>query len=215
VITSNSGSGSGEGSEPPPFKRKKSSSDEESSSSSSDGGGGGGVKVKKEGVPFGAADIGDEVVEVRGISGGNGVFSSQATTSATQSSSFASSLHPTASIGGGGGGGGKMEVQNDDDEDIAFVGCSGGTITFSDMPHPRDSCFAFPFSMQGSPSSNEKFCHNCYCYVCDTKASECIEWVCLYIHTYRHTDTHTSNANISTHARNIIRIPSHKKLQSR
>jgi len=40
-----------------------------------------------------------------------------------------------------------------------------------EYPHSRKDCARFPMSQDPA-----KFCGNCYCYVCDVKASECRSW---------------------------------------
>jgi hypothetical protein len=58
----------------------------------------------------------------------------------------------------------------DDDEEIKFVGATGKN-PLSDFAHPRYDCIIKPFSREPT-----NFCPNCYCYVCDVKASECEQW---------------------------------------
>ena len=60
-----------------------------------------------------------------------------------------------------------LYVSDNCDDDIQITG-SVGIHALSDLPHPRHECVAKPF--QKNP---EEFCPNCYCYVCDIKASEC------------------------------------------
>lgn len=63
------------------------------------------------------------------------------------------------------------------EEDLKIVSQSG---TFSsDMSHPRAHCVKYPFKvvkervgLEGA-DGNETYCENCFCYVCDSKASEC------------------------------------------
>ena len=58
-------------------------------------------------------------------------------------------------------------------DDVEFVG--GNATVASEMPHARESCTQFLFTPVPH-TSNEKRCHFCYCYVCDTIASDCWEW---------------------------------------
>jgi len=44
-----------------------------------------------------------------------------------------------------------------------------------DLPHQRHHCGTFTFTASLT-SSNAAACTNCYCFVCDTKASECSSW---------------------------------------
>jgi len=62
------------------------------------------------------------------------------------------------------------EEEGDDDEEIKFIGETGKNA-LSDFPHPRYDCVMKPFA-----KGPEAFCSNCYCYVCDVKASECEKW---------------------------------------
>lgn len=52
-----------------------------------------------------------------------------------------------------------------------------------EQPHFRAHCFVRPFKMckkrvglQGN-QGNEQYCPNCYCFICDVKASECQGWL--------------------------------------
>jgi hypothetical protein len=58
----------------------------------------------------------------------------------------------------------------EDDGDIQITG-STGKNALSDYPHPRHECVVKSFT-----KNPEHFCPNCYCFVCDIKASECTEW---------------------------------------
>ena len=81
--------------------------------------------------------------------------------------------------------GAKTELPNggmhDSDEDeLVIVGCSG---TFSaDLPHARAHCVNRPHrvvkdrvGVEGD--NNASYCPNCFCYVCDVKASHCQGWL--------------------------------------
>lgn len=45
----------------------------------------------------------------------------------------------------------------------------------TDLPHSRAQCGSKPFSTTPS-TSNAARCPKCYCYVCDTEATECTAW---------------------------------------
>ena len=60
------------------------------------------------------------------------------------------------------------------DVDIQITG-STGKNALSDFPHARHLCLVKPFT-----KNPEEFCSNCYCYICDIKASECSEWQDLH-----------------------------------
>ena len=63
-----------------------------------------------------------------------------------------------------------LYVSDNCDDDIQITG-SVGINALSDLPHPRHECVVKPFK-----KNPEEFCPNCYCYVCDIKASECDKW---------------------------------------
>jgi hypothetical protein len=69
----------------------------------------------------------------------------------------------------------------------------------SDMPHQREACSVVRFvkapieptgsststikynayvkALQEQATNNLKCCQMCYCYICEVKASECMEWI--------------------------------------
>jgi hypothetical protein len=106
-----------------------------------------GITLKFEPVGFGCADVGDEVVEVP-------------------------NPHKMAEQ--------PQFVDIDLDDDAVEV--MGGHVTNAgDMPHPRESCPNFRFVMTtiasaSSSANNMNFCPQCYCFVCEVKASECVDW---------------------------------------
>ena len=55
-------------------------------------------------------------------------------------------------------------------DDIAVVG-STAPNALRDFPHSRQDCVSFPIK-----NDSKKFCKNCYCFICDIKASECSNW---------------------------------------
>lgn len=59
-----------------------------------------------------------------------------------------------------------------EDDDI-IITKETGMNPFRDLPHQRYLCNVKPFK---SGKDAADFCPNCYCYVCDIKASECTEW---------------------------------------
>ena len=97
----------------------------------------------------------------------------------------------------------KTTTKNDDDEDeVVFVST---TATMSrDLPHARHSCPVYEFSrgMRNSNTNtsysyyddvnnpkiftmemtakNVKHCPQCYCYVCDLPARDCVQWKALH-----------------------------------
>jgi hypothetical protein len=57
-------------------------------------------------------------------------------------------------------------------EDLVIVGQTG-QVPSRDFPHARFSCLVFPFR---DSSQRQKFCLNCYCFVCDVPAGNCTKW---------------------------------------
>ncbi|RYH30913.1 PDZ domain-containing protein [archaeon] len=124
-----------------------------------------GVMIKEEFAPkgFGEANIADEVVEV-------------APEELQQENNHGASC--SASAANPSGNGHAMNM----DEDFEIVG--GNMTAASEMPHQREACTKHPFRNYMSantrasiPTSvNLTFCLNCYCYVCEVKASECQDW---------------------------------------
>ena len=107
------------------------------------------IKREKGSEPcgFGEANYLDEVVEVAG----EGVEENERTLSSNDSNDNA----------------------DNDDCDLEFLG--GNTNFLSDMPHQREACSGFPFA-QYDRSTNSKYCKQCFCYVCDINAKDCLEW---------------------------------------
>jgi hypothetical protein len=147
----------------------------------------GGVEIKIEFEPkkFGEANIGDEVVEVLGedeTATGPLSASKSSSTLPADGVEVVKSATPAPST-----------VDADDDfEDFQIVGTTMQVA--SDMPHQRYSCTTHPFRMEPplgmygrsaeTPAMlaeririNQKHCANCYCYVCDCKVTECLEWL--------------------------------------
>ena len=63
-------------------------------------------------------------------------------------------------------------VPADDSKELEIVGTTGQNA-LEDFPHARQDCVKFPMNK----STAIFFCNNCYCYVCDVKASECPSWL--------------------------------------
>ena len=66
-------------------------------------------------------------------------------------------------------------------DDVVILSQSG---TFSsDLPHARAHCTKKPFKIvkdrlgEEGGQGNEQYCENCFCYVCDVRASECQGWL--------------------------------------
>ncbi|EFJ47948.1 hypothetical protein VOLCADRAFT_91455 [Volvox carteri f. nagariensis] len=62
------------------------------------------------------------------------------------------------------------------DEELRIVGMVGQVVT-RDLAHPRPHCAEHHFDRDmAAVESNAKCCEQCYCFVCDVKASECQFW---------------------------------------
>lgn len=70
----------------------------------------------------------------------------------------------------------------DDEEEIEYVG--GNMQLASQMPHARESCPQFKF-VHNIQVLSLKQCSQCYCFVCELKASECLEWKSHCMATYK------------------------------
>lgn len=88
------------------------------------------------------------------------------------------------------------------DGEIEFVG--GSFASTSSMPHQREACSVHPFKFT-SHASNSKHCAYCYCYICDTKAAECISW------QNDHCHASTKNA-MSKKEREVFKSPLFRSL---
>ena len=109
------------------------------------------IKREFEPFSFGAADYLDEVVEVAG----EGVEENELTVTSNSGNNISN---------------------NGADTDDCEIECLGGNMNFlSDMPHQREACSGFPFA-PFDRSANSKYCKQCFCYVCDINAKECLEW---------------------------------------
>ncbi|KAG2449316.1 hypothetical protein HYH02_005471 [Chlamydomonas schloesseri] len=66
---------------------------------------------------------------------------------------------------------------NEAEEDVMVTGMVGQVVTL-DFPHPRSDCAGHPFSRTagGVAAANASRCPQCFCYVCDVRASECTFW---------------------------------------
>eukprot|EP00741_Cyanophora_paradoxa_P014323 tig00020780_g13814.t1 len=85
-----------------------------------------------------------------------------------------------AARGEGPGSGSKRKAPEEDGSDsdleVVEVKCKPGAKIDSSVPHARCHCSTHPMEQNSPPEICRAFCANCYCYVCDVKASECAEW---------------------------------------
>ena len=110
------------------------------------------IKREFEPVTFGKANFLDEVVEMLG----EGEEKEE-----LELSSSSSNMN---------------KVNADTNNDECEIECLGGNMNFlSDMPHQREACSGFPFSPYDR-SVNRKYCKQCFCYICDINAKDCLEW---------------------------------------
>lgn len=65
-------------------------------------------------------------------------------------------------------------TQNDheEEEELTIVATKGQNALM-DFPHSRENCASHPFATSINKAVH---CSNCYCYVCDVLASECVVW---------------------------------------
>lgn len=63
----------------------------------------------------------------------------------------------------------------EDDDECLMVG-SKGVNALADFPHARENCVVAPMAKTWNGLANRKYCHHCYCYVCDVPAKECQRW---------------------------------------
>ena len=59
----------------------------------------------------------------------------------------------------------------DSDDDLQVIGYTGN-IALADFIHAREHCVTQPFS-----KDPKRFCQQCFCFVCEVPASECLEWL--------------------------------------
>ena len=66
-------------------------------------------------------------------------------------------------------------TQNDheEEEELTIVATKGQNALM-DFPHSRENCATHPFATSINKAVH---CSNCYCYVCDVLASECVVWL--------------------------------------
>jgi hypothetical protein len=116
------------------------------------------VKIEFEPKGFGEANFEDEVLEVREtVEDEDGSVKAISGTKRTASEAF--------------------DVDAEDGDDIQVLG--GNVNVASNMPHPRETCTVHPFVSKPDSRQSEKnmlFCSNCYCYVCQIRAGECMAW---------------------------------------
>ena len=73
---------------------------------------------------------------------------------------------------------GNVHSDADERDEFEIVGTKG-TNALVDFPHSRENCVTHPFARANTTVSREdkrKHCPNCYCYVCDIPANDCVVW---------------------------------------
>jgi len=61
---------------------------------------------------------------------------------------------------------------HEEEEELTIVATKGQNALM-DFPHSRENCATHPFATSINKAVH---CSNCYCYVCDVLASECVVW---------------------------------------
>jgi hypothetical protein len=84
------------------------------------------------------------------------------TTTGTAAAASASSGAAAAATG---------DSSADGDDDVTVEGTSGA-MSLIDFPHARENCGKHRFEL----GKYGALCANCYCYVCDVPASDCLTW---------------------------------------
>ena len=71
-----------------------------------------------------------------------------------------------------------VDEDNDDIDNTVRVLGSIGINALSDFCHLREDCVTVPFGKTNTASSlqHQLYCAQCFCYVCDVKASACTAW---------------------------------------
>ncbi|KAG2497724.1 hypothetical protein HYH03_004460 [Edaphochlamys debaryana] len=68
------------------------------------------------------------------------------------------------------------EPADDDEDDDVIVTGAVGKVATRDFAHRRFECGARPFNAGRADPANGAHCPQCFCFVCDVKASECEWW---------------------------------------
>ena len=133
------------------------------------------VKLEFEPKEFGEANIGDEVIEVIDPNAMEEEDETEGGSAGVQGSHKKKRNYSAA-----------FAAPEGDDDEIEFVG--GNMTVAADLPHPREACpkYAFKYNqlvragggMEGNP--NKQYCANCFCFVCEVKAGECMDWESHY-----------------------------------
>ena len=97
--------------------------------------------------------------------------------------------------GGGVGGASGLDAAAEDDDEIEVVGGKGEGHDFV-YPHLRSCCTAKPFNP--GKATNEAFCAECYCYICDVPASECVSWAGQHCHATDQNPAHVAMRKAKT-----------------
>lgn len=68
---------------------------------------------------------------------------------------------------------GATQNDHEEEEELTIVATKGQNALM-DFPHSRENCATHPFATSINKAVH---CSNCYCYVCDVLASECVVWL--------------------------------------
>lgn len=116
------------------------------------------IKVEYEPKGFGEANIGDELIEL-------------------PNPKHLQEQSLDTDVGNDGKKRSFAAAFDDDEDEIVIVGENMNVA--SDMPHQREACTRNMFKYNGTKGNQSNFAHcpNCYCYVCEVKASDCSDWI--------------------------------------
>lgn len=96
-----------------------------------------------------------------------------------------------------------------EENEIEIIG--GNMTVAADMPHQREACPQFQFRFQNHPE-NAKHCPNCYCYVCQMKASSCSSWLFHCNANCRHTVWKNVRQTLSCEALKMLNADERERL---
>ena len=80
----------------------------------------------------------------------------------------------------------KQIIQLNESGDFNNVGTSEINMGAAALPHPRSDCVIFSYSkLNTSNENNNKYCKNCFCFICNIPASECKSWISFHSKIYK------------------------------
>ncbi|PNW86084.1 hypothetical protein CHLRE_03g212529v5 [Chlamydomonas reinhardtii] len=114
---------------------------------------------------------------VRAVGTGGAAAAAAGTAAASGSGPLAAAAAAFARVAAAGAG-------PEDADEVLITATVGQVSTLLDLPHSRPDCAAHRFQRPGvglaaaasAAKANTAHCPQCFCYVCDVKASECAYW---------------------------------------